>query len=57
MPCVFSRPDAVNDLQSQIFHLLIASHYRRFFSLDFEYKTYTVEVPSPPLVNPFVGLF
>jgi hypothetical protein len=33
------------------------SHYPRFFSLDFVYKTYTVEVRSlPPLVNPFVGL-
>jgi hypothetical protein len=35
--------------------MLKLSHYPPFFSLDFEYKTYTVEV-LPPLANPSVGL-
>jgi hypothetical protein len=35
------------DSKSPIFSMLELSHHRRFFSLDFEYKTYTVEVPSP----------
>lgn len=31
----------------EMFSMLKLSHYHPFFSLDFEYKTYTVEVPSP----------
>jgi hypothetical protein len=37
--------------------MLKLSHYPRFFSLDFAYKTYTVEVPSPLLVKTPCGTF